>query len=83
MRVLYFAWLRERVGRAEEEIAPPADVETVGDLVAWLKERGPEFAMAFENESVVRAALDQTHASPDTPLGDAREVAFFPPMTGG
>lgn len=83
MKVLYFAWLRERTGRAEEEVSPPAEVETVGDLVVWLKSRGPEFAQAFENEQVVRAALDHTHASLDTPLGNAREIAFFPPMTGG
>lgn len=83
MKVLYFAWLRERTGVAEEEIAPPAEVETVGDLVAWLKKRGPEFAHAFENEAVVRAAVDHSHVPLDTPIGNAREVAFFPPMTGG
>jgi sulfur-carrier protein len=83
VKVLYFAWLRERTGIAEEEIAPPDEVETVGDLVAWLKQRGPEFANAFENDAVVRAAVDHTHVSLDAPLKDAREVAFFPPMTGG
>jgi sulfur-carrier protein len=83
VKVRYFAWLRERVGCAEEEIALPPHVDTVGDLVGWLKARGPEFEGAFENVGVVRAALDHTHASLDTPLGRAREVAFFPPMTGG
>ncbi len=83
MKVRYFAWLRERVGRAEEEIALPPHIETVGDLVGWLKSRGPEFEGAFENAAVVRAALDHTHASLDTRLGQAQEVAFFPPMTGG
>lgn len=83
MKVLYFAWLRERTGVAEEVIALPDGVETVGELVAWLKQRGPEFAHAFDNETVVRVALDRTHVPLDAPLGEAREVAFFPPMTGG
>lgn len=83
MKLLYFAWLRERTGVAEEEITLPAEVETVGDLVAWLKNRGPEFAHAFENEAVVRAAVDHSHVSLDAPIRSAREVAFFPPMTGG
>lgn len=83
MKVLYFAWLRERVGRAEEEIDPPESVRTVGDLVAWMKGRGPEFADAFGDGAVVRAAVDKRHAQLDAPLGGAREIAFFPPMTGG
>lgn len=83
MKVLYFAWLRERTGLGEEEIEPPAGVRTVGDLVEWLKGRGPEFAHAFENDAVVRAAVDQAHAGRDAPLAGVREVAFFPPMTGG
>lgn len=83
MKLLYFAWLRERTGVAEEDVTPPPEVSTVGDLVTWLKTRGPEFAHAFENESVVRAAIDQSHASREAPLANAREVAFFPPMTGG
>jgi sulfur-carrier protein len=83
VKILYFAWLRERTGVSEEEIALPDDVRTVRDLMAWLKQRGPEFAHAFENETVVRTAVDQTHAAPDAPITNAREVAFFPPMTGG
>ncbi len=83
MRVLYFAWLRERTGRAEEEIELPPEVATVGDLIGWLKRRGPEFEHAFENDAVVRAAVDRTHAGRDAPLNGVREVAFFPPMTGG
>jgi molybdopterin synthase sulfur carrier subunit len=83
VRIRYFAWLRERVGVAEEEVEPPEDVATVGDLVGWLKGRGPQFAHAFENEAVVRAAIDNTHASSEARLVGAREVAFFPPMTGG
>ncbi|ADH89748.1 molybdopterin converting factor, subunit 1 [Ancylobacter novellus DSM 506] len=83
MKVLYFAWVRERVGRETEEIAVPEGVTTVADLAAFLKDRGEGYARAFENPRVVRAALDRRHAKPDTPLAGAREVAFFPPMTGG
>jgi molybdopterin synthase sulfur carrier subunit len=83
LKVLYFAWVRERVGKPEEEVDPPADVTTVAQLVEWLAGRGDEYAHAFANPKVVRAALDRTHVKPEAPLAGAREVAFFPPMTGG
>jgi len=83
MKLVYFAWVRERVGQAEENVEPPSDVGTVADLVAWLKTRGEGYAHAFENERVIRAAIDHVHVKPDTALDGAREVAFFPPMTGG
>lgn len=83
MKILYFAWVRQRTGIAEEDIDLPAGVTTVGDLIAWLRDRGPEFAHAFEDTGVIRAAVDQVHAQPETLIGDAREVAFFPPVTGG
>jgi molybdopterin synthase sulfur carrier subunit len=83
MKVVYFAWVRERIGKAEEEVELPAEVATVGDLAAWLAGRGEEYAHAFENPQVVRAAIDRKHVKPQTPLAGAREVAFFPPMTGG
>ena len=83
MKLVYFAWVRERIGCPEEEVEPPEGVATVADLVRWLKGRGEEYAYAFENEGVVRAAVDRVHAKPDAPLAGAREVAFFPPMTGG
>ena len=83
LRVLYFAWVRERIGKAEEEIEPPAGVATVGQLVAWLAGRGESYAYAFENAKVIRAAIDRTHVTAQTPIGKAAEVAFFPPMTGG
>ncbi len=83
MKAVYFAWVRERVGKSEEEIDPPATVKTVGDLVAWLSAQGEAYAHAFEKPLAVRAALDRVHAKPDAPLGGAREIAFFPPMTGG
>jgi molybdopterin synthase sulfur carrier subunit len=83
LKLVYFAWVRERVGRPEEEVDLPDGVDTVADLVRWLKSRGEEYDYAFENEAVVRAAIDRTHVKPDAPIGAAREIAFFPPMTGG
>lgn len=81
--VKYFAWVRERIGRAEERIVLPAEVATAGDLVHWLKGRGPEYAHAFERPEVIRIAVDQAHAPPATPISGAREIALFPPVTGG
>jgi len=83
MRLLYFAWVKEKVGRASEEVAIPENVATVAELIAWLKSRGPEFANAFEREHVIRAAIDQSHVRHDARIGAAREIAFFPPVTGG
>ena len=83
MKLLYFAWVRERIGKPEEEIDPPASVRTVGDLVSWLSGRGEEYAHAFENAAVIRAAIDRNHVRPETQIAGAREIAFFPPMTGG
>ena len=83
LKLLYFAWIRERTGRAEEEVELPASVTTVSELVDWLRGRGEEFEVAFENPSVVRAAIDRTHAPLTAPIAGAREIAFFPPMTGG
>ncbi len=83
MKLVYFAWVRERIGKAEEEIAPPASIATVTDLVAWLAKRGEEYAHAFENPKVIRAAIDRRHVRPDAAIAGAREIAFFPPMTGG
>jgi sulfur-carrier protein len=83
VKALYFATVRERVGLNEEEIAPPASVETVADLIAWLKRRGENYATAFANESAIRAALDHRHAKRDASIAAAKEVAFFPPITGG
>jgi molybdopterin synthase sulfur carrier subunit len=82
-KLLYFAWVRERVGKPEETIELPADVATISDLLAWLRSRGPEYAAAFERTDVIRAAIDQTHVKPSARLEGAREIAFFPPVTGG
>jgi molybdopterin synthase sulfur carrier subunit len=83
VKVLYFAWVRERIGKPEEEIDPPPEVATVADLVAWLSRRGDEYAAAFENPKVVRAAVDRAHVQANAAIAGAREIAFFPPMTGG
>jgi molybdopterin synthase sulfur carrier subunit len=83
MKLVYFAWVRERVGKAEEEIALPPSIATVADLVEWLAGRGEEYAYAFENRKVIRAAIDRRHVPQGTAIAGAREIAFFPPMTGG
>lgn len=79
----YFAWVREQVGRAQEEVALPDGILTVSDLIAWLRQRDEGYAAAFKRPEVIRAALDQHHAPGDAPIGAAREIAFFPPVTGG
>jgi molybdopterin synthase sulfur carrier subunit len=83
MKVKYFAWVRERVGLAEEMVEPPVNVRTVNDLIGWLSARGEAYAYAFEKPKVIRAAIDHTHVKPDAMIAGAREIAFFPPMTGG
>ena len=83
VKLLYFAWVRERIGKGDEVVDPPADVTTVADLMAWLANRGEEYASAFENPNVIRAAIDRAHVRASAPLAGASEVAFFPPMTGG
>jgi len=83
MKLVYFAWIRERIGKTDEAIDLPEGIATVADLVRWLKTRGEEYEYAFENEAVVRAAIDHMHVKPEAPIAGAREIAFFPPMTGG
>ena len=83
MKVKYFAWVRERIGKAEETIDPPVEGRTVGDLIGWLARRGETYAYAFETPRVIRAAIDHAHVRPDAAIAGAREIAFFPPMTGG
>lgn len=82
-RLLYFAWIRERVGKPEETVALPAAVTTVTELIAWLAARGPEYAHAFDKPEVVRTAIDKTHVKATASIAGAREIAFFPPVTGG
>jgi len=83
MRALYFAFVRERIGKAEEKISPPENIKTVADLMGWLRGQGENYAAAFANIKTMRAALDRTHVKHDALIGNAREIAFFPPMTGG
>jgi molybdopterin synthase sulfur carrier subunit len=83
MRIKYFAWVRERVGKSEEMLDPPSEVRTVGELVAWLSGRSESYAYAFETPKVIRAAIDHVHVRPDAAIAGATEIAFFPPMTGG
>jgi sulfur-carrier protein len=83
MKILYFAWVRQRVGMAEETLAPPDDVTTVAGLIDWLKSRDEGYANAFADLRVIRAAVNQQLVPLDAPLAGAREIAFFPPVTGG
>jgi len=83
VKVRYFAWVRERVGKDEEDLDPPSGVTTIGELIEWLKQRGEGYAYAFENPKVIRAAIDRNHVRADAGIGGAAEIAFFPPMTGG
>jgi molybdopterin synthase sulfur carrier subunit len=83
VKLRYFAWVRERVGKPEEIIEVPANIATVGELMTWLTSRGEEYAYAFNNLNVVRAAIDHKHVRLDAAIKNADEIAFFPPMTGG
>jgi len=83
MKVLWFAWLRTRVGSAEETLTPPAEVKDVTSLLAWLKTRSPGHAEALKNLDVVRVAVNQTYVQADHPVAAGDEVAIFPPVTGG
>jgi molybdopterin synthase sulfur carrier subunit len=83
VKLLYFAWLREKLGRAEEVLDVPPTLATVADLIAWLSRRGPEYEAAFSRPGVVRAAIDKRHVQPGTAIAGAREIALFPPVTGG
>jgi molybdopterin synthase sulfur carrier subunit len=83
LHVLYFASVKEKVGLSQEEVSPPASVATVSDLIDWLAARSPKHASAFASRATIKSAVDQTHVPLTAALGNAREVAFFPPVTGG
>ena len=83
MKLLYFAWVRQKIGRSEEVVTVPADVTTVLDLVQWLRLRGGGFGEAFADEKRFRVAVNQEHALLGAVIGQDDEVAFFPPVTGG
>jgi molybdopterin synthase sulfur carrier subunit len=83
MRLLYFAWLRARIGQAEENLAKPAEVTDVAALLEWLRGRGSRYAEALRDPSVVRVAVNQDYVGRDHPIRDGDEIAIFPPVTGG
>ena len=83
LSIVYFAWVREAIGRDEEQIERLDPGRTVGDLVAMLAARGGGHAEALGDATRLRAALDQRFVALDSPIGDARELALFPPVTGG
>lgn len=83
MKILYFAWMRQRIGTASEQIDRPDGVETVDGLIDWLIARGEGYGKAFEKRDVIRAAVNQEYVRFDHPVADGDEIAFFPPVTGG
>lgn len=83
MKLLYFAWIKGKVGKSEEELSPPADVRDVGQLLDWLAARGPNYAAALAERRAVKVAVNQEYVGCDHPLGPGDEVALFPPVTGG
>ena len=82
-KLRYFAWVRERIGFSEEELELPAEVKTAGDLLGFLAARGEGYAEALLYPKVIRVAVNQEHVEHDELIGGAREIALFPPMTGG
>lgn len=83
MKLLYFAWIRAKIGIAEEDVTPPAEVATVGALLDWLAARGPNYAEALKARAAVKTAVNQDYVDPDHPIRAGDEVALFPPVTGG
>ena len=83
MKVLYFAWVREKIGKSEEVLDLPSSVGTIADLITWLEDKGPEYKAAFQNKETINSAINQTHVDHHTSLDNATEIAFFPPVTGG
>jgi len=83
MKLLYFAWLRTRIGKGEETLTPPIEIRTVSALLDWLKAQSPGHAEALKNLDVIRVAVNQEHVPFDAPVGPNDEIALFPPVTGG
>ena len=83
MKILYFAWVRDKIGIGEEVVDLPANIRTTRDLIDWLRERGEGFSVAFSDASLVRVAVNQEYATLDKTVSQGDEVAFFPPVTGG
>ncbi len=83
IKLRYFAWVRERIGRSEESLTPPDTVTTIAELIAWLKTQGAEYEAAFAQADTIRAAIDMSHVEASAKIDAGAEVAFFPPVTGG
>ena len=83
MKLLYFAWLRGKLGKPGEDVSPPASVTTVGSLLDWLETRGPAYKAALADRRAVRVAVNQDYVRPEHPVREGDEVAIFPPVTGG
>ncbi|MBZ9852573.1 molybdopterin converting factor subunit 1 [Mesorhizobium sp. CA13] len=82
-KLIYFAWVRERIGKPDEDVDLPHGVDTVADLLRWLKSRGEEYERALQYPDVIRVAINQEHVEHGEKISGAREIALFPPMTGG
>lgn len=83
MKILYFAWLRERLDRGEEEVSPPAEVKTIADLIGWLRGRDEAADLAMRKPEIIKAAIDAKIVPHSASIAGARVIALFPPMTGG
>jgi molybdopterin synthase sulfur carrier subunit len=83
MKILYFAWLRERLNRGEEQVSPPPEVETIADLIAWLRARDEAADLAMQRPEIIKAAIDAKIVAHTASIAGAKIVALFPPMTGG
>ncbi|MEO8758322.1 MAG: MoaD/ThiS family protein [Devosia sp.] len=83
MKILYFAWLRERLDRGEEEVSPPPEVKTIADLIGWLRGRDEATDLAMQRPEIIKAAIDAKIVKHDAPIAGAKIIALFPPMTGG
>lgn len=83
VKMVYFAWVRERIGRGEEELEIPAEVKTAGELVSWLATLGEGYEEALRFPKAIRVAVNQEHVEHNELIAGAREIGIFPPMTGG
>ncbi|RKF06246.1 molybdopterin converting factor subunit 1 [Oceaniradius stylonematis] len=83
VKFIYFAWVRERIGVQEERLDLPDDVRTGAEVITWLKGLGKNYALALDDAQAIRMAVNQEHIHPSDTIGTAREIALFPPMTGG
>lgn len=83
MKLMYFAWMRQRIGTGQEDVALPEEVTTTSELIDWLAARGGGYAEAFRDRAAIKVAVDQEFAGFDTSIREAGEIAFFPPVTGG